>query len=216
MKRAPFLFDNRIDAGRKLAQLLAGRTFEQPVVYALPRGGVPVAREIAKALGAPLDLVLVRKIGHPSQPELALAAVIDGAAPEIVVNEAVRSSLPDADRHIREIGKKELAEIERRRSIYLKDRMRVSPQGKTAIVVDDGIATGATIRAALKALRRRHPARLVLAVPVAPGDVIEELRLEVDDIVCLAMPEPFYSVGAHYRDFSQLTDKDVTDTLKDD
>jgi putative phosphoribosyl transferase len=213
MRRNP-LFRDRKDAGRRLAEVLKEKGYKKPVVYALPRGGVPVAREVADALHAPLDLVLVRKIGHPRQPELALAAVVDGSAPEIVVNEDVKASTLDADSHIAEIAQKELAEIERRRALYLKDRDRIPARGRTAIVVDDGIATGATVRAALKALRRHEPAKLVLAVPVAPSDTLAELSQEVDEVVCLETPDPFYAIGLYYRDFSQLTDSEVIKALK--
>jgi putative phosphoribosyl transferase len=213
MRRNP-LFSDRADAGRRLAEVLKEKHYKNPVVYALPRGGVPVAREVADTLHAPLDLVLVRKIGHPRQPELALAAVIDGSAPEIVINEDVLASTLDADAHIAEVAQKELAEIERRRALYLKNRDRISPRGRTAIVVDDGIATGATVRAALKALRRQEPAKLVLAVPVGPADTIVELRQEVDEVVCLETPDPFYAIGLYYRDFSQLTDGEVIGALK--
>jgi putative phosphoribosyl transferase len=172
-----------------------------------------VAVEIAKALKAPLDLVLVRKIGVPFQPELAAAAVVDGGQPEIVINDDV-VSLAGLDRpYIDQEAKRQLAEIERRRQAYLGDRPRVPLQGRTLIVVDDGIATGASVRAALKALRRRRPKALVLAVPVAPAETVEALRAEVDRLVCLATPEPFYAIGIHYLDFRQLTDQEVVMSL---
>jgi putative phosphoribosyl transferase len=209
-------FRDRRDAGKQLGDALKKLHLKEPVIYALPRGGVPVGREVADALDAPLDLVLVRKIGHPWQHELALAAVVDGSSPEIVVNEDVRESTLDADKYIAEAGKTELAEIERRRALYLKDRERISPKGRTAIVVDDGIATGATVRAALKALRRQQPEKLILAVPVAPSETIEELRREVDHVICLTMPEPFFAIGLHYEDFAQLNDSDVIASLKSD
>jgi putative phosphoribosyl transferase len=175
-------FANRQAAGRALAGELTKTHLVAPVVLALPRGGVPVAVEIAKTLRAPLDLVLVRKIGVPFQPELAAAAVVDGGQPEIVINEDV-ISLAGLDRdYIDRQAKRELAEIERRRQAYLGGRPLVPLEGQTLIVVDDGIATGASIRAALRALRRRKPKALVLAVPVAPADTVEALRAEVDPL----------------------------------
>jgi putative phosphoribosyl transferase len=206
-------FANRQAAGRELASELAKKRLVDPVVLALPRGGVPVAAEIAKSLKAPLDLVLVRKIGVPFQPELAVAAVVDGGEPQIVVNDDV-INLAGLDREYidREV-KRELAEIERRREAYLRGRPRVPLEGRTLIVVDDGIATGASIRAALKALRRRGPKALILAVPVAPADTVEALRPEVDQLICLATPEPFFAIGIHYVDFRQLSDEEVVSIL---
>jgi putative phosphoribosyl transferase len=203
------IFADRTEAGRALADRLAVRGYSDPVVLALPRGGVPVGLEVARALGAPLDLVLVRKIGVPYQPELALAAVVNGDHPELVINEDVRAVSGVSERQLESATARELAEIERRRALYLEGRDRVDVAGKTAIVVDDGIATGATVRAALKALRRARPATLVLAVPVAPAQTIEFMRGEVDEVVCLETPEPFYAIGPYYRDFSQVSDDEV-------
>jgi putative phosphoribosyl transferase len=211
--KTPRAFANRHAAGRALAGELTKRHLVDPVVLALPRGGVPVAAEIAKALKAPLDLVLVRKIGVPFQPELAAAALVDGGEPEIVINEDVINLAGVHRDYIDQQAKRELAEIERRRRAYLGDRPRVPVEGRTLIVVDDGIATGASMRAALKALRRRRPKALVLAVPVAPVDVIEALRAEVDQLICLATPEPFYAIGLHYLDFRQLSDQEVVSSL---
>lgn len=204
------LFADRLAAGRALAHALSQRRWEGPVVVlALPRGGVPVAAEVARVLDAPLDLLLVRKIGAPSQPELAVAAVVDGTQPVIVVDEET-ALLAGVDRaYIDACAQDELAEIARRRHVYLKDRSPVPVQGATAIVVDDGIATGTTVRAALRALRRRRPARTVLAVPLAPADTLAELRGEVDEIVCLAEPSPFFAIGPHYGDFHQVEDAEV-------
>ncbi len=206
-------FADRRTAGQALAQVLTAKSFTDPVVLALPRGGVPVAAEIARALGAPLDLVLVRKIGVPYQPELAAAAVVDGGDAELVTNDDVVKLTGIGRDYLERAMKRELAEIERRRKAYLRDRPRVPLEGRTLILVDDGIATGASVRAALKALRRRKPKALILAVPVAPADTIEELREEVDGIVCLATPHPFTAIGLHYRDFRQLSDRDVVDIL---
>jgi putative phosphoribosyl transferase len=206
-------FANRQAAGRALARELEKRHLVEPVVLALPRGGVPVAVEIGSSLKAPLDLVLVRKIGVPFEPELAAAAVVDGGESEIVVNEDV-ISLAGVDRDdIEQEAKRELAEIERRRQTYRGGRPRVPLEGRTLIVVDDGIATGASVRAALKALRRRGPKALILAVPVAPAETVEALRAEVDQLVCLETPEPFLAIGMHYVDFRQLSDQEVVSSL---
>jgi putative phosphoribosyl transferase len=209
-------FANRTEAGRRLAQALVPLKLERPVVLALPRGGIPVALEVARALDAPLDLLLVRKIGVPWQRELAVAAVVDGAQVDVVVDESVRRMAGVTQDYIDAEARRELREIERRRHAYLKDRAPLDVRGRTAIVIDDGIATGTTVRAALKALRRREPAHLVLAVPVAPADTLRDLAGEVDRVVCLAQPEPFHAIGLHYRDFSQLEDADVLRLLADD
>lgn len=206
-------FADRTEAGRKLAEVLRG-TVDPPVsVFALPRGGVPVGLEIAKALDAPLDLVMVRKIGAPGQPELALAAVADGPHPELVVNEEVMRATGATREDLERRAEAELAEIERRRRRYLGGRPRAPIAGRAVIVVDDGIATGATMRAALRSLRRGRPRELILGVPVAPPDTIERLRPEVDRIVCLYTPEWFAAVGQFYDDFSQTTDEEVVRAL---
>lgn len=197
-----------------LGARLAALQLADPVVLALPRGGVPVALEVARALDAPLDLLLVRKIGVPWQPELAVAAVMDGAEPVVVVERHIQTETGVKQEYIEQRAKEELAEIERRRRTYLADRAPVPVAGRTAIVVDDGIATGTTMRAALKGLRRRNPARLVLAVPVAPPDTINELRQEVDDVVCLAQPSFFGAIGYFYRDFHQLSDDEVITLMR--
>ena len=207
------IFEDRRDAGIQLAHALLRFQDRDPVVLALPRGGVPVAFEVARALDAPLDLVLVRKIGTPMQPELAAAAVVDGGAMELVRNEDVIEAARIPDSWLREQAVRELEEIERRRRLYLGGRARVPIEGKTAIVVDDGIATGATTRAALRAVRRRHPKQLVLAVPVAPEETVVAMRAEVDEVVCLATPRPFGAIGYFYRDFRQLEDDEVRDLL---
>jgi putative phosphoribosyl transferase len=202
-------FQNRVEAGRLLGARLAALHLANPVVLALPRGGVPVGLEVARALDAPLDLLLVRKIGVPWQPELAVAAVMDGAEPVVVVEPHVQAETGVKQSYIDQRAQEELEEIERRRRIYLGGRPPVPVAGRTAIVVDDGIATGTTMRAALRGLRRRNPARLVLAVPVAPPDTIADLRREVDDVVCLAQPSFFGAIGYFYMDFHQLSDDEV-------
>lgn len=203
------IFRDRLEAGRKLARQLAQRGYIRPVVLALPRGGVPVAAEVARALGAPLDLVLVRKISHPLHPELALGAIVDGNEPELVINPQFHEIATANPAYLTSARAEALAEIERRRRIYLAGRMPSDVAGATAIVVDDGIATGATVRAALKALRCRKAGRIVLAVPVAPADTLKELSAEVDEVVCLHAPERFASVGQFYGDFRQVDDEEV-------
>ena len=207
-------FKNRAEAGRKLARALAPFKDQQPVVLALPRGGVTVAAEVAAALGAPLDLVLVRKVGVPFQPELAMGAVVDGGAPILVRNEDVIGAAAIDDATFKAVCDAELAEIERRRRRYLGSRERVAIGGRTAIVIDDGVATGATTRAALRATRMRNPKRLVLAVPVAPTESLAELRVDADDVICLEDHEFFGAIGAYYRDFTQVSDEEVIAVLK--
>lgn len=203
------MFSDRTDAGRRLAAELARFKSENPCILALPRGGVVVAHEVAKTLDAPLDLLLVRKIGAPSQPELAVAAVLDGKAPELVINKRLLQQLHLSDEWLAHEETKELREIERRRTLYLGGRPRLDVSGKTAIIVDDGIATGATVLAAIHAIRRSNPKHLVLAVPVAPASTLRRLASAVDDIVCLIAPEDFGSVGAYYYDFTQVDDDTV-------
>jgi putative phosphoribosyl transferase len=208
-------FPDRREAGRALAARLAGLQLPDPVVLALPRGGVPVAAEVARALNAPLDLLLVRKIGVPWQQELAVAAIVDGDDPQLVIDEEVRRQSGVSDAYINDEAKEKLREIERRRALYLQGRAPVAVENRTAIVVDDGIATGTTVRAALKALRRRKPAALVLAVPVAPPETVEALTREVDRIVCLEQPSPFHAIGLYYDDFHQVPDDEVLTALAD-
>jgi predicted phosphoribosyltransferase len=208
-------FRDRKDAGQKLAAALAKYKDQgdRAVVLALPRGGVPVAAEVAAALDAPLDLVLVRKIGVPMQPELAMGAVVDGAAPVVVRNEDIVRLVGIDEAEFKAVCDRELAEIERRRKRYVGDRPHPEVAGRIAIVIDDGIATGATTRAALRATRARKPKRLVLAVPVAPTQSLEELRGEADEIVCIEDYEPFGAIGYFYSDFRQISDEEVIETL---
>lgn len=207
----PFL--NRDDAGRRLAAALEKYKGEDVVVFALPRGGAPVAAPIATSLDAPLDLVLVRKIGVPFQPELAMGAVADGGAAVIVRNDDVIAMADVSEREFEDVCAREREEIERRRRLYLGGRPHPEARGRVAIVVDDGIATGATTRAALRAVRAREPRKLVLAVPVAPTETLDSLRPEVDEIICLEAYENFGAIGFFYRDFRQIGDEEVIEIL---
>jgi putative phosphoribosyl transferase len=206
-------FIDRTDAGRQLAKALARYKAQRPLVLALPRGGVPVAAEVATVLDAPLDLILVRKIGVPFQPELAMGAVVDGREPVIVRNEDVISLTGVSEREFNATCDQQLAEIERRRKLYLGNRPHPLIAGRTVIVVDDGIATGATTRAALQAVRMRKPSKLVLAVPVAPTESLKELRGEADEIICLEDYEDFGAIGLFYSDFRQVSDTEVIEIL---
>ncbi len=207
-------FRDRRDAGRQLGRRLRDLGFTAPVVLALPRGGVPVAVEVAALLTAPLDLVLVRKIGAPGHEELAAGAVVDGNSPELVLNPEIIRNLGIDEAYLAAEQARQLEEIERRRTLYLPDRQRPSLAGRTAIVVDDGIATGATVSAALRAVRRAGPATLVLAVPVAAPAVLKRLAPEADRIVCLHAPADLMAVGQFYRDFHQLDDAEVVALLQ--
>jgi putative phosphoribosyl transferase len=212
--RLPVLFPSRAEAGRLLADRLAALGLARPVVLALPRGGVAVGAEIARRLGAPLDLLLVRKIGAPQQPELAIGAVCNGEAPILVVNEGILALTGATEQDLAEGERRGLAEIARRRALYCSERAPVDVAGRTAIVVDDGIATGATMRAGLIALRRRRPREIVLAVPVAPPEAIALLRPEAERIVCLRESHLPFGIGGHYEEFHQLEDDEVIALLR--
>jgi putative phosphoribosyl transferase len=202
-------FRDRTDAGRQLGETLAGLTFHDPVVLALPRGGVPVALEIARRLGAPLDLLLVRKIGAPGYSEFGIGAVMDGEPPQRVINsDAVRYTRA-TDAYIETETQRQLEIIAQRRTLYTAGRKPCVISGRDVIVTDDGIATGSTVRAALKGLRGQNVLSITLAVPVSPPEVARKLEKEVDRLVCLATPDFFSSVGEHYSDFRQLSDEDV-------
>jgi putative phosphoribosyl transferase len=206
-------FRDRTEAGRALAAELADYAGRRPLVLALPRGGVPVAAEVAAALGGDLDLLLVRKIGVPMQPELAMGAVVDGSDPITVRNEDIIRITGVTEAEFAAVRDAELAEIERRRARYLGSRVPADPSGRIVIIVDDGIATGATVRTALRALRARGPKEVVVAVPVAPKSTIEELESEADKIICVEAHFDFGAIGFFYDDFQQITDQEVIETL---
>jgi len=208
-----YLFRDRSDAGQQLAQKLAHLRSAKPLVLALPRGGVPVAMEIAKALNAPLDLLLVRKIGVPTQPELAVGAVIDGDEPHTFINKGIARAAHISEADLAAATKREILEIQRRRQLWLAGRHQVPITGRTAIVVDDGVATGASIRVALKAVKAERAARVILAAPVAPPETAQELRTDCDEAVFVATPDNFAAVGSFYQDFRQLEDSEVKDLL---
>jgi putative phosphoribosyl transferase len=199
---------NRVQAGRALgAALAAYRGRRDVLVLALPRGGVPVACEVADALGAEIDLLIVRKLGTPGQEELAMGAIASGGVR--VLNRDVIEPLRIPEHVIAEAERRELREIERREAAYRGQRPRPAVAGQCVILVDDGVATGATMRAGIAALRQAKPSRIVVAVPVAPSDTVELLQGEADEVVCLAMPEPFRAIGCWYVEFPQLTDDEV-------
>jgi putative phosphoribosyl transferase len=206
-------FRDRAEAGRKLASALAKYKDQHPAILALPRGGVPVAAEVVAAFHAPLDLILVRKLGVPFQTELAMGAVVDGGSPIVVRNDDIirLAEIDEADFEAE--CQRQIAEIDRRRQRYLGGRQRLEVAGRTAIVIDDGIATGATTRVALRATRRRSPKQLVLAVPVAPTESVATMREECDDLVCLEDHADLGAIGFYYRDFRQISDQEVIDTL---
>ena len=203
------VFANRNEAGLRLAARLQHYKGEDVVVFALPRGGIPVAAPVASALEAPLDLVLVRKLGTPRQPELAMGAIADAGEPVIVRNDDVIRIARVSEAEFDAVCHRERAEIERRRRLYLGPRPRTGTKDRIAIVIDDGVATGATTRAALRAIRAGLPNKLVLATPVAPPDALDLLRPEADEIVCLETPAKFSAIGYFYRDFHQLEDDEV-------
>ncbi|MEJ8837880.1 phosphoribosyltransferase [Ramlibacter sp. AN1133] len=206
------VFANRAEAGRLLARELLQHAWKRPVVLALPRGGVPVAVEVALALRAPLDLVLVRKIGARGNPELAVGAVAEGSAEPVLDLDAMEMT-GTYRAYVEARARAELDEIMRRRAVYLGGRAPLPLAGSTAIVVDDGLATGTTARAALRAVRARRPAQLVLAVPVGSRQGLADVAPEVDVLVCLSRPAVFSAVGLHYADFHQLTDDEVLAAL---
>lgn len=206
------MFKDRVDAGRLLAERLRHLRGQDVVVLGLPRGGVPVAFEVAQALKAPLDVILVRKLGVPFQPELGMGAIGEDGV-RIINAEIVRDARV-TDQEIAAVEQRERAELERRAQRYRGARPRISLQGKIAVVVDDGIATGSTARAACKVAQAQGAARVILAVPVAPPDSVAALRVDVDEVVCLDSPEWFLAIGIWYDDFSQTPDEQVVRLLE--
>ena len=204
------IFANRVDAGRRLAERLEGYRSPETIVLAVPRGGVVVGYEVARALNVPLDVTVPRKIGAPGQPELAIGAVGDDV---VVLDQSAISYLNVREEYLRDEIARQKAEIERRMRLYRGDKPFPDLAGKTVILVDDGMATGATTLAAARAVRERNPGKLVLAVPVAPPESVAKLRPEVDEIVVLETPEPFFAVGSWYTIFDQTTDEEVIDLL---
>ena len=209
MERA---FANRTEAGQLLAEKLGDYADRDDViVLGLPRGGVPVAYEIAKRLHAPLDVFIVRKLGVPGFEELAAGAIASGGVR--VLNEDVMRAIPHADETIEVVSARETAELERREQMYREGHPAPDVQGRTVILVDDGLATGATMRAAVKALRQSGAAKIVVAVPVGPPDTCREIKQLADETICLSTPEFFQAVGQYYEDFSQTSDEEVRELL---
>jgi predicted phosphoribosyltransferase len=207
------IFRDRTEAGKHLAtKLLSYKDRQDVLVLALPRGGVPVAFEVAQALRVPLDIFLVRKLGVPGHEELAMGAISTGGVR--VLNEDTVDYLRIPEHVIDAIAAEELKELKRRELAYRGNRPEPDVKGKTVILIDDGLATGSTIRAAAQALRKQQPARIVVAVPVSAAETCDEYRMGVDEIICAATPEPFLGVGMWYLDFSQTTDEEVRDLLE--
>ena len=207
------IFENRVDAGRRLARRLEEYRGPETIVLAIPRGGVVVGYEVATALGAPLDVIIPRKIGAPGQPELAIGAIA-GDDDVRVLDQRTMKYLGVSESYVDAEVKRQREEIARRWQLYRNDRPFPSVEGKTVLLVDDGIATGHTTLAAARVLRKKRPKKLVLAVPVAPPESVERLRPEVDELVVLETPEPFFAVGSWYYEFEQTTDNEVIDLLR--
>lgn len=206
-------FRDRSEAGRHLAQRLEHLRGSDPLVLALPRGGVPVAYEIARVLDAPMDLLLVRKLGAPGHAEYGIGAVADGVEPQLVLNEQAIGALRVSADYIRQELVRQVAELRRRRALYCDDRPPPDVSRRTVIVVDDGVATGGTVEAALRSLKQAGAGHLVLAVPVAPAETLSHLKAWCDEIICLETPDPFVAVGLHYDDFTQVSDEQVRQCL---
>jgi putative phosphoribosyl transferase len=213
MAGTEMLFEDRGDAGRRLVGHLAPYVEEHPVVFALPRGGVPVGSEISRSLGVPLEVIVARKLGAPGQPEFGIGAVSLGGIR--VLNERVVQALGISEDYLEWITEKETTEAERRLRLFRGDRPYPDLDGRTAILVDDGLATGVTARAALLALQRMKPRRLVLAVPVCAPQTVELLRPETDHLICLLAPAELEAVGLWYRDFEQVPDEEVIRLLEE-
>ncbi|WP_457595141.1 phosphoribosyltransferase [Hydrogenimonas sp.] len=210
------MFKDRFEAGERLAERLEKMgPFEKPIVLALPRGGVPVAYRVAKRLHAPLDVIIVRKLGAPFNEEFAIGALVEGEPERIVLNEEAVYRLGVGKEYLDRVVAKEREELHRRQKMYRGEENPIEHlSGRTVILIDDGIATGYTMKAALAAIREQHPAQIVVAVPVAPPDTLSEMERLADKVVVLETPEPFWAVGAHYERFDQTSDEEVIDLLK--
>lgn len=206
------MFADRQTAGRELAQALIHHAGTNAIVLGLPRGGVPVADEVARVLGGALDVWVVRKLGAPGQPELGMGAIAEG--PAVVIDRSLVRALGVTRAELFEVAHRELAEIERRIERFRGARKPPELRGRTVILVDDGIATGGSTRAAIRAIKKQRPARLVLAVPVASPDIVDSLRREVDEVVCLYQPDPMYAIGLWYEEFRQVADEQVARILE--
>ncbi|MBT8472744.1 MAG: phosphoribosyltransferase [Marinicaulis sp.] len=209
------MFANRKAAGEALAKKLEAHEGADTVIFALPRGGVPVAAPVAKRLKAPLSLLFVKKIGAPGQPELAIGAIVDGEEPTQILHNDIIRSLHVSELYLSTESDLALAEIERRRALYAGLYARVSPKGKTAVIIDDGLATGASMEAAISAVRQQGATRIIGAIPIAPTDIIEKLKSDVDELICLDAQESFHSVSQAYHEFMQLSDADVMEVLNE-
>lgn len=207
------VFDNRTTAGETLVSKLQPYLRSNAIIYALPRGGVPVAAPVAKCLEAPLSLLFVKKIGAPGHEELAIGAIVDGEEPTQILRNEIIHSLHISELYVSAESEAALNEIERRRALYSGLFARTNPKDRTVIIVDDGVATGASMEVAIEALRKQGAKQVIVAVPVAPAETISKLRGLADDVICVDTPESFWSVGEHYQDFPQLTDADVMETL---
>jgi putative phosphoribosyl transferase len=207
-------FADRRSAGRELAKAVRALDLRDALVLALPRGGVPVAYEVAQAIDAPLDLMLVRKIGAPDQPEYGVGALTDGANPRTHLNRRLIDYLDISEAYLQREIERQTLELERRRRAYLGTKQPGNPEGKAVVLVDDGIATGGTVRVALEALQDSKPEVIVLAVPVAPIHVLDSLKSLANDAICLSSPDPFIAVGNHYANFDQTTDAEVVELLR--
>jgi putative phosphoribosyl transferase len=207
------MFRDRQEAGEKLGASLEPLQLQDPIVLALPRGGVPVGAEVAKILKAPLDLVIVRKVGAPGNPELAVAAIVDGDPPDVVLNREIVEAYALGDSALRVLISQERPELERRRTVYRGKGLPLSVAGKTVVIVDDGAATGTTMKVAIRALKRRSPRKIIVALPVAPPEIVDELAQEADLTICLNQPARFRALSYYYGNFPQLSDSDVLDVI---
>lgn len=212
MQQVDVIFKDRVDAGEILANKLSKYAAENPLVLGLPRGGVPVAFEVAKALKAPLDVYIVRKLGVPGHEELAMGAIATGDVR--VLNESVIGPLQISKEAIETETKKEKEELKRRERVYRSGRAPLNVANRTVLLIDDGIATGSTIKAAIAALKKQKAGKIIVGVPVAPSSTIEELKEEVDDVLCISTPDVFIAISVWYDEFPQTTDEQVRELLK--